>query len=206
MTRDRAKNVDSERAFRRSPSRYAATDRSEAAQRGVLMHRVLQYLDFAVAVDGAGVALELHRMVEGGVVSLDDRGAIDADALVWFVATPLADSIRQAGDAYRREFTFVARESPEYFDANVQPGEEDFVLVRGIVDGILPSASGIDIVDYKTDDVSEDEAASDDRHRAQMSLYARAMARTWRRPVGRCLLVYLSARTIVTIDPVVVRG
>lgn len=196
-------SIDLDRAFLSQPSRYSTSDRDTSTLRGVITHRVLQHLDFTAAGDAQGVALELQRMIDEGIVSQEERTLVDDDAIVWFVSTPLAEAIRQAGDAYCREFSFVTRESPEYFDPNVDPGAGDFVLVRGIVDGIIPVTDGIDIVDFKTDKVSAADAeVHGERYRTQMELYARAMTRTWRQPVRRCLLVYLSARKILTIDPV----
>ena len=199
--------------FRVPRSKYASDhDRmgaGVAAHRGIVTHRVLQHLDFAVAGDEAGVASELQRMQAGGLLTADDRELVDESSLVWFVGTPLAEAIRKAGGAYRREFQFIATESPGYFDrsAGSLPGDE--VLVRGIVDGILPVGVGnrrlaaIEIVDFKTDRVSPDQVASRaEAYRPQMELYARAMATIWRKPVGTCWLVFMSARRVLAMGDV----
>ena len=74
------------------------------------------------------------------------------------------------------------------------------MLVRGIVEGILPTVGGIDIVYYKTDSVRREELpARVERYRPQMDMYARAMTRIWRRPVTACRLVFLTAREVVTL-------
>ena len=71
-------------------------------------------------------------------------------------------------------------------------------MVRGIVDGILPVADGIELVDFKTDAVGADQVEDRSmRYRPQMELYARAMARIWRRPVRACWLVFLAPRKLV---------
>ncbi|MBU0719538.1 MAG: hypothetical protein KJ749_14940, partial [Planctomycetes bacterium] len=46
--------------------------RDESAERGTIMHRVLQHLDFTVATDAAGVASELQRLKLAGVVGDGD--------------------------------------------------------------------------------------------------------------------------------------
>ena len=123
---------------------------------------------------------------------------------MWFVSTPLAEAIRQAGGAYRREFQYIATESAGYFDRSAGSLPGDDVLVRGIVDGILPVGVGnrrlaaIDIVDFKTERVGPRELASRaEAYRPQMELYARAMATIWRKPVRTCWLVFLSARQVL---------
>jgi ATP-dependent helicase/nuclease subunit A len=183
------------------PSKYSTVAPASAAQRGLVVHRVLQHLDFATAMDAAGVASELHRMAAAGMIGEKELALVDRTALEWFVSTPLAQAIREAGGAYRREFPYIAREPLTFFDRSVVPACDDYVLVRGIVDGILPVADAIGIVDFKTDAVPREEVEGRSKHyRPQMELYARAVSRLWRRPVRTCWLVFLSAMTLVKWD------
>jgi ATP-dependent helicase/nuclease subunit A len=178
----------------------AIPDAGMGAERGIVTHRVLQHLDFAVAVDDAGVASELQRLAVRGLISPEDREVLDIPSLGWFVSTPLAGAIRTAGSAYRREFRYIATEPPSYFDPPIGSTPGDQVLVRGVVDGILPSADGLEIIDFKTDAVSaEDLTERCQRYRPQMELYTRAMSRIWRRPVCACWLVFLAARRMVNL-------
>ena len=142
-------------------------------------------------------------MTTEGLVSPEDRAVVDAASIEWFVSTPLAAKIRDAGGAYRREFQYIATESPSYFDPSIGPAPGDKVLVRGIVDGILPAVDGIEIVDFKTDAIDPDEVPERvDRYRPQMETYSRAMSRTWRRPVRACWLVFLTARRVVELHDI----
>lgn len=164
-------------------------------QRGTLTHRVLEHLDFASPVE-AGI----RRLINAGVVTTEEVEAIDAEALTWFLGTPLGRRIRQAGDAYRREFIFISAEPAALFDPALEGSDDDTVLVRGIADGVLPDDDGLEIVDYKTDAVdnvgAEARAAG---YRMQLRLYARAVARIWRRPVRRCWLVFLAPGRIIEV-------
>ncbi len=185
-------------AFQVPPSKYASQPLASSAHRGVMTHRVLQHLDFAAAADAAGVVSELQRMLASGVIGAEDRAVVDEDGLTWFVATSLADSIRRAGTAYRREFRYVAMEPLTSFDRSVDARPEDRVLVRGIVDGILPTHHGLTLVDFKTDVVTAEEVQDrGERYRPQMTLYARAMENLWRRPVQAIWLVFLTPRQML---------
>ncbi|HUU84293.1 MAG TPA: helicase-exonuclease AddAB subunit AddA [Phycisphaerae bacterium] len=164
-------------------------------QRGTLIHRVLEHLDFSLPVD-AGI----RRLIDAGAVTDEEADAIDADALTWFLESPLGQRIRQAGDAYRREFIFISTEAGAVFDAALTGASDDTVLVRGIADGVLPTDGGLEIVDYKTDQV--DDAGAEARaaeYGLQLRLYARAVARIWHRPVARCWLVFLTPRRIIEV-------
>ncbi|UCC32406.1 MAG: UvrD-helicase domain-containing protein [Phycisphaerales bacterium] len=184
-----------EDSFRVQRRERAGSAPDEAARRGVLTHRILQHLDFTKAVDAATVASELQRMAGEGLLCTEDLAVVDRASIEWFVSTPLGAAIREAGDGYRREFPYIAAERLAYFDRSVGLPPDDHVLVRGIVDGILPVAGGIDIVDFKTDALAPEEvAARAERYRPQANLYARAMSRLWRQPVRACRLVFLTAR------------
>ena len=189
-------------AFQVPPSKYAPQLLAPSAYRGVMTHRVLQHLDFTTAVDAAGVASELQRMLASGVIGAEDRAVVDEEGLTWFVTTPLADSIRRAGTAYRREFRYVAMEPLTSFDRSVDARPEDRVLVRGIVDGILAAHDGLTLVDFKTDAIAAAEVQDrGERYRPQMTLYARAVENLWRCPVRAICLVFLTPRQMLECSP-----
>ncbi|MBU0719537.1 MAG: PD-(D/E)XK nuclease family protein [Planctomycetes bacterium] len=117
------------------------------------------------------------------------------------MSTPLAAAIREAGDGYRREFQYSARESPAFLDRTLGPTGDDAVLVRGVVDSIVPVENGIEIVDFKTDAITAASVPQRvERYRPQMELYGRAMSRIWRQPVWKCWLVFLSAHEVVEVS------
>jgi len=185
-------------AFQVPPSKYASQTQATSVYRGVITHRVLQHLDFAVAVDAEGVASELQRLTGSGVIAAEDRSVVDVEGLAWFVSTPLAESIRRAGPAYAREFRYIAAEPLTSFDRSIDARADDRVLVRGIVDGILPTKDGITLVDFKTDAIAANEVTDrGERYRPQMTLYASAMAALWKRPVNAICLVFLTPRQMV---------
>jgi len=191
----------SHRALRGDLFDATAAPRDAAANRGILTHRVLQHLDFQKAAQGSGVALELQRMVECRVLTAAEAEMVAEDAIAWFVTTPLAEAIRVAGQAYRRELRFVTTEPLTYFDSTVTVPSDDRVLVRGIIDGILPAGDGVEVVDFKTDAVSaEGVPARCELYRPQMALYSRAAERLWRRPVRRCWLVFLTPRQTIALN------
>jgi ATP-dependent helicase/nuclease subunit A len=171
------------------------------AHRGIVTHRVLEHLDFSIATDAAGLARELQRLSSEGIVSDDEQSAVMSEGLAWFVTTPLADSIRGAGDQYRREFRYTSTEALSDFDPTIPACDDDRVLMRGIVDGVIATDSAIELVDFKTDAIDQGEVAKRmDFYRPQMTAYRRAMSRVWRLPVTNCWLVFLTPRRVVACD------
>lgn len=173
---------------------------SRAARRGIVTHRVLQHLDFDLARDERSVLGELTRLLAAGMVTAEERELLDADALAWFVGTPLAGAIREAGAGYRRELPYTALEAVASLDPTVGPADADCVLVRGIVDGILPVGECLELVDFKTDAVAApDVPLRAQRYEPQMRCYARAVSGLWRRPVAACWLVFLAPRELLKL-------
>lgn len=182
------------------PSRYDPPQVTGAGERGTITHRVLQFLNFAVSADARGVEQELQRLVDVGKVSQAERETLAVESLVWFVSTPLAERIRRAGKAYRREFRFVTTEPAEFFDPEIGDSGGDRVLVRGIADGVLVGEKELELIDFKTDAIDPDGVVGRvGRYEPQMVIYARAISRLWGKPVRRASLVFLTPKKIVEI-------
>jgi ATP-dependent helicase/nuclease subunit A len=190
------------------PGEDEAGDRDRAKRRGQVVHRALQFLrwdglpDAAAPVDAEWtnrVGERLAQLVAGGIITQEDATEIEVADLAWFLATDLGGRVRQAGPRYHREWMFLARESPAQFDPTVIAGDDDQVLVRGVVDGVLDEAERMAIVDYKTDRITAAQAGvRAERYAGQLCLYARAVAAVFGRPVTEAHLVFLHGRTIVT--------
>lgn len=179
-----------------------SADRESARRRGIATHRLLQHMDFSLAVS-AGWADQLQRLLDAGALDPTDAEVIDAGAIDWFLRTPLAQRIAAAGQSFHREFPYIAAEPPAQFDRSAgSTADDDYVLVRGIVDGVIVDTDRIEIVDYKTDAVSPSQLAERAAHYGpQVGLYARAMSRLWKRPARACHLVFLAARAIQSLTP-----
>ncbi len=168
-----------------------------AAQRGIINHRVLQHLNFEQAKGQADIESEILRLIQSQLLTKEEASLIEVESIAWFLTTPLAEKIRQAGQAFRKEFRFICNESIDWFDNSLDAQSGDTVLVRGIVDGVLPEDQSIEIIDYKTDRISADDIpARALSYRPQMTLYARSVEQLWKKQVSQCSLVFLSPRKI----------
>ncbi|MBI1825825.1 MAG: UvrD-helicase domain-containing protein [Planctomycetes bacterium] len=187
--------------FRRPRPKYADSDADDSVHRGIVTHTFLQWADYEAAARPDGVSSEIQRLVAGGRFSARDAELLPLDPLTWFMTTPLADAIRTAGERYRREFPFVVTDPLQVLDPTVAAPADDRILVRGIIDGILPCDGGIELVDFKTDKVTTDGVERlAEQYRSQMTTYARVMTKLWRQPVRACRLVFLSAKTIHCLE------
>ncbi len=171
-------------------------------RRGTATHELLQHLEFGTEASIQAVQEEIDRLVGMGVLSCEDVLSVELDSIVWLLQTPLAKSIAQAADEYRREFMFVSGQPASFFDDTLEAGYDERVLVRGVVDGVLSAGDGIEIIDFKTDRVEAgDVAAHAQLYERQIQLYAASVAPMFQKPVRRCHLVFLNPRRIVEMAP-----
>lgn len=185
---------------RRSSSALDTAVETPAAQRGIVTHRFLQCIDLAAAGDERAIGGQLAALVRAGRLPAEAEGLIDVPAVAWFFAGDLGRRLRAAAERVRREVTFVTRISPALWDGTIEPHDgKDVILVRGMIDALVPGPDGVELIDYKTDAVAADQVAERAvGYKMQVDMYARAIEAIWRRPVTARWLVFLSARQIVS--------
>jgi ATP-dependent helicase/nuclease subunit A len=171
------------------------------AERGAATHVFLQHLDYARADELAG---QLAALVDRGQLSRAEAAALDLAAIAWYLDTALGRQVRFAAGTIRRELSFLARvpAAPGAAAAEEKDGRsgDDFVVLRGMVDLLLPVSDGFDVIDFKTDDLTASEVAAVlPVYAEQVRQYAVAIARIWDRPVSGGTVVFLGPRCIERI-------
>jgi len=183
----------------RGPTFVSEADAADSTQRGTWTHEFLQRLDLARPCDEADLRDQLRTMTDAGVLEARQAHEVDPAAVAWLFSTELGRRLRSPGVRVLREWPFVLQVGPERYDRGaVAMSQEDFLLVRGIVDCMIGDESGWEIIDYKTDAVSPEtiDARAAEYH-GQLDIYAAAVEATWSRPVRRRWLVFLTPRRIV---------
>ncbi len=197
------------------------TDNS-GIQRGLLMHRVLQRLDYQrSSEDTLGEALA--DLVRQGHLTSEELAQVDQPALLWLFSTPLGTRIRQAAiqssrsHQLLRELNFLwslpARQAvginpaapPSLsLDTIMAPGATkphttglDIMLIRGTIDGLLIEPDFLEIIDYKTDAASFIPSRLP-AYQQQVRYYASAAAEILKKPVHQTSLIFFSTRQIIS--------
>jgi len=148
--------------------------------------------------------------VRKGLLENEDLALIDSEAIRAFWSSELGIEIRARAGEVRRElpFTFKLR-SEDVKTLGAELNElaipvDEFVVVQGVADLVVLSATEIWLIDFKTDSVKPSEvAAKADEYRTQIALYARALEEIYRRPVTRRGLYFLAARQLQWVNQAV---
>ncbi len=159
------------------------------AERGTAMHLVMQFLPLETAAKPWAVAEVIGGLRRRRLLTPEQAAALDVPALVRFLASPLAERIRNAPRLWR-EYRFALLTDAGIYDGDAA-GEE--MLLQGVADCVFETESGLAVVDFKTDRVQTAEVQQRaEVYRAQLDAYAGALSRILERPVTERILYFFA--------------
>ncbi|MCY3891396.1 MAG: UvrD-helicase domain-containing protein [bacterium] len=152
----------------RSPLRKGRS----GTQIGSAVHGVLQTVDLDAAPDSVGPVAAAQAEAEG---------VSQAQSTVWALARSALESstVREAAGSEHWKELFVA-------------APVDGTVVEGYIDLLYRTPEGLVVVDYKTDDIYDNDVFQDkiDRYKLQVAAYSLAVEQAVGEPVSRCVLVF----------------
>ena len=176
-----------------------------AISRGLTYHQLLQLLDPRECTSRDRVQQAAARLVELGSLKDVELETVELDPIVAFWTSEVGTAIRgKEQHQLRRELPFTMRltigELTKIgfdFPAGPQTVEEP-LIVRGIVDLAVIEPESIWLLDFKSDDLAEEEIPErTDHHSAQLSLYRQALQDIYHRRVTRTWIHFLvPSRTV----------
>ena len=159
------------------------------AERGTAMHLVMQFLPLDTAAEPWAVAEVIDGLRQRRLLTPEQAAALDVPALVRFLASPLAERIRNAPRLWR-EYRFALLTDAGIYDGDAA-GEE--MLLQGVADCVFETESGLAVVDFKIDRVQPAEVQQRaEVYRAQLDAYAGALSRILERPVTERILYFFA--------------
>ncbi len=186
--------------LRTAPAFTRGDKQLTAAQRGTAVHAALRELNIAACPAGDTlpfVEAEMLRMVREGRLSPKEAQAVSAPELARFLESNLGLRLRRA-KRVERELEFAANIPAESLPG---AGQEEYVLLQGVIDCCFVEEGGWVLLDYKTDHVtpyeSVDTAAA--AHAGQLAWYADALEQLSGLPVRERIVVLLAAGVAVAV-------
>ena len=163
---------------------------------GNAIHGVLQYIRYESCGTLDGVAKEIRRLAEFGLITSEQAQMVRPRVIARFFESEIGKKLLGGCD-HLREFKFSILDEGR----NYGPGlEGEQVLLQGVVDLALLEEGGITVVDFKTDfATSENLQQLVDRYRPQVETYAGAMERIYGKPVRAAYLYFFHMDVFVEI-------
>ncbi|MFD1039015.1 helicase-exonuclease AddAB subunit AddA [Virgibacillus byunsanensis] len=174
-----------------------------ATERGTAMHAVMQHIPMSKPMVEHDIREFVESLVEREILTRQEADVVDSKAVEAFFDTEIAQYMMNVPSIYR-EIPFSLSLPAKEVYAN-WTGENENVLVQGVIDCVIPMDDGWIIVDYKTDAI--DGEVTDQvirklkaRYDTQMKLYKYAIEHIWNQPVMGTKLYFFAKQLELTIS------
>lgn len=185
--------------FRRP--RFVQEKQLSPAEIGTAVHTVMQHIDLNQVPSEIAIEKLLEKLIEKELLTVDQAEAVRAEEIAAFFHTKPGQMVLAANQVYRElpfNMSLTAKEAGT--------GETDEpVLIQGVIDCLFEYKGTLYLLDYKTDRITDrfsggfEEAKPilEKRYDVQVDLYAKAVERIWKRPVGGKFVYFLDGGHIV---------
>ena len=165
-----------------------------AAQKGSVMHFMMQNIDLRGALNERGVNEQVETMLRTGVITKEQAAVVSSAKIAAFFGSELGRRMVSSRDI-QREMPFEI----EVPASEIYKGEfgDESVLLQGIVDCYFEEDSGIILVDYKTDYVHNNMEEIKEKYAVQLSYYAAALERITKKTVLKKYLYLFSTNSVI---------
>ncbi len=173
------------------------------AQRGSAYHRIMELMDFTLALKAdktqADLAAVCKNAVETLKISAQDVELVNLDKIDKFMDTGLAGRMGRAqlnAKLYKEQPFMMEISARDVSDAFP---EEEEILVQGVIDVYFEEEDGLVVLDYKTDRVSHEEELVK-RYKVQLEYYAQALERLTHKKVKEKLIYSFALHEVISVS------
>ncbi len=173
------------------------------AERGSILHFVIQHLDLSRPLDQGDIKDQTADMVARRLITQQEAQVVDIVGLERFFCSPLGQRMLKSNNIKREvPFNLYIKSTDIYDRLESNIYEEENILLQGIIDCFFEEAGAIVLVDYKTDYVSQSRDVDEDysltpalrgimeRYRMQIEYYGMALKRITGKPI-KAKFIYL---------------
>ena len=166
---------------------------SDGAERGTAAHLVMQHVPLKEKIE---IGELVEDLVERRLLTREQADAVPQGAIRRFLASPLADELRQA-DELQREYRFSLLVSSKDYIAGL---DDEEVLLQGVVDLFAVKDGEVTVVDFKTDYVTAGTLPEKlELYRPQLAAYSAALEKILGLPVKRRILYFFATGQTVEV-------
>lgn len=147
-----------------------------AAEKGTIMHFVMQHLDMA---SGSREQLEqqLNSMVERELLTEEQAKTVNIEKIIQLMESSLGKRMAAAKIYREVPFNLEIGCTEIYTDLDYQKYGHHKVMLQGIIDCYFEDTDGLVLIDYKTDTVRDGSSVIRQRYGVQINYYTKALER-----------------------------
>lgn len=159
-----------------------------AAERGTIIHFVLQHLDLNNVHSKEQIHDQIDFMVARELITKEESKVVNIEKLLNYFNSEIGKRMLEANKVYR-EYPFIIEKSASDVIKGLSGNLEEKLLVQGIIDCYFEEEDGLVLVDYKNDTIFNGDISSVvARYKVQLSLYKEALERITERKVKETYL------------------
>lgn len=164
-------------SINRRPKFLEEATEMTAAEKGSLLHFVLQHMDFGGESTETGIRKQIEAMVASELLTEGQAHNVNIRKIINFMNSALGKRMIAAKKLYREIPFTMEVECDEVFGSPAGCGHEgETVVLQGIIDCYFEEDGKLVLVDYKTDYIPEGEIEGiKEKYRTQVEYYARAL-------------------------------
>lgn len=167
------------------------------AEKGTLMHLLLQKLDEKIEYDEDVIIEFLDKLEERGIINKKEREAVDKDKLYKFTKTNIWKEMKNAKEVQKEKPFYINIPVKEIYDEDIDI--DDNILVQGVIDLYYITNNGeLVLLDYKTDKVKKKEELIN-KYKEQLNLYKIALEKALSKKVDRVYIYSVTLNEAVEI-------
>lgn len=185
--------------IRRRPRFLEETEEMTAAEKGSLMHFVLQHMDLAGDVSETGIRSQVESMAAAELLTEVQTRNVNVKKIAGLFRSQLGKRMINAGMLYREVPFTMEVDCCEVFEGlGGCDREGETVVLQGIIDCYFEEAGKLVLVDYKTDYVPQGgQEQLKEKYRTQIEYYTRALKQiTGREIAGRYIYLFWNGEVL----------
>ena len=147
-----------------------------AAEKGTVMHCVMEHLDFKKDYDLNQLETFMEKMVCDGILTQEEADSVNRNKVLNFFASDLGKRAKKSKMLFKEESFAMEFPPSEIYMGDKYGDTKEGIIVHGIIDCYFYEDDEIVLYDYKTDYVEKGrEAEIADKYKVQLSVYKRAI-------------------------------
>lgn len=175
-----------------------AAEKTDGRMTGTATHLVIKELDLTKQVTPRSISTVIEKLVSENKLPGELAEKIDSNSIVKFFQSDLGRKVLENRDSLEREWEFTfAHTDPKLPDS----ADKESVVVQGVIDMVIPTADGLIIIDFKTDNVNAgnlDQRAKS--YYKQLRLYAKAASAILKKDIAGTWLYFLKPGCAVNVE------
>ncbi|UKS30357.1 helicase-exonuclease AddAB subunit AddA [Paenibacillus sp. HWE-109] len=178
--------------------RFMEEKKLTAAEKGTIVHAVMQNLSLQEAPTEASIRATLAEMLDKMTLTLEQSEVVDIPVMLQFFQTEVGKRMVRAANVQREVPFSYGLPAEEVYAGIDRSTTGETVLIQGVIDCLFEDELGLVLVDYKTDAVKgSSDAELQLRYEKQISLYSRAVEHIWKRPLSGKFLYFFDGAKLL---------